>query len=182
MTASGNYFLPAGPRHRHRTVGAESDLRSTVRNALGMAGRLSAAVVLMLLVVTAGVLLGLVPDGRPPLRDLWLPIPLILAGYFAAAAGGGAAWSVTRRHRRRSVGGWILSGIASTGAAGGILPMAFFAFETLLRAIASGPASARGGWTVVAIFAAGWLVLGLLVGLGTWFAAWSRYDLPGQAD
>ena len=179
--ASGNHVLPASPRHRLLEVGTDGDLRSSVRKALGLAARLSATVVLMLLVVTAGVLLGLVPDGRPPLRELWMPIPLVLAGYFSAAAAGGAAWSVTRRHRRRSVGGWILSGIASTGAAGGILPMAFFAVETLLRAITSGPASARAGWVLVAIFAAGWLVLGLLVGMGTWFAAWSRYDLPGQA-
>ena len=179
---SGNYFLPASPRHRLLDVGTGGDLRSSVRKALGLAARLSAAVVLMLLVVTGGVVLGLIPDGRPSLREVWLPIPLILAAYFAAAAAGGAAWSLTRRHRRRSVGGWMLSGIAITGAAGGVVPVAVFAFRTLLRIIASGPDSARGGWVVVAIFAAAWLLLGVLVGLWLWIMAWSRYDLPGQAE
>lgn len=180
--ASGNYVLPAGPRHRLPAVEVDGDLRSSVRKGLRLAARLSAAVVLMLLVVTGGVLLGLLPDGRPSLRELWLSVPLILAAYFAAAAAGGAAWSLTRRHRRRSVGGWMLSGVVVTGAAGGVLPMAAFALRTLLRMIASGPDSARGGWIVVAIFAAVWLLAGLLLGSGLWLAAWSRYDLPGQAE
>jgi len=180
--ASGSHFLPGSPRHRFADAGIGGELRSSVRKALGMAARLSAVVVLLLLVVTAGVVLGLLPDGSPPLREVWPQVPLVLAGYFAAAAGGGAAWSLTRRHRRRSVGGWMLSGIAIVGAAGGVVPPIVFALRTLLRAIASGPAAARDGWTVVAIFAAAWLFVGVLAGLWMWIMAWSRYDLPGQAD
>ena len=168
-------FLDAQASERGR------ELRSGARWGLKFAAYLSLWVVVMLAVVSAGVLMGVLPEGSTPLRDVWLPLPLILAVYFIGGAAGGGMWAMTRPLRRRSVAGWILAGMATAGATAGIVGVLGASLFTLSLALVADPRPIAGPWILAAIiFAASTLLVGPCIGLGLWVRAWSRYDLPGQ--
>lgn len=159
------------PRHQSAPmVEPVLDLRACVRVGLKLAAFLSVCVLVLLVLASAGVLLGLLPEAEPPLRDVWIPLPVILAAYFVGGATGGAAWWAMRP-LRRSVAGWIHTGVVITAAAFGTVGVLGAIAYSLVGLNIGDVRSVGAAWAGALMMLVGpAVVVGPFVGLWMWFA------------